>query len=107
MDTIDVGACQSYWRRRVKIFYPNEALAWQKQTGFKVRHETHRKRFLHSPWVARSFVPKFPQLKMVADLSHWINIAETDSNDPDLVSVIEKFAPQFGHTHCRVGNLKK
>ena len=29
-------------------------------------HETHRKRFLHSPWVGRDFVPKFPDLKLVA-----------------------------------------
>ena len=28
-------------------------------------HETHRKRFLHSPWVGRDFVPKFPDLKLV------------------------------------------
>ena len=28
-------------------------------------HETHRKRFLHSPWVGRDFVPKFKDLKLV------------------------------------------
>merc|ERR1712210_317013 len=36
-----------------------EALAWQEEKGYKVMHETHRKRFLHSPWVGRDFVPKF------------------------------------------------
>merc|ERR1712013_651040 len=36
-----------------------EALAWQEEKGYKVFHETHRKRFLHSPWVGRDFVPKF------------------------------------------------
>ena len=40
---------------------------------------------------------------MVADLSHWINIAETNTEDPDLTAVIEKFADKFDHTHCRVG----
>jgi len=100
---VNCHSLKDYFTFEMAESFFTQALAWQKETGFKVRHETHRKRFLHSPWVARSFVPKFPELKMVADLSHWINIAETDSNDPDLVSVIEKFAPQFGHTHCRVG----
>ena len=80
-----------------------EALRWQAEKGYRVLHETHRKRFLHSAWTARGFVPQFDDLKMVADLSHWINIAETDANDLDLTAVIEKFAPRFEHTHCRVG----
>jgi len=68
-----------------------------------VMHEGHRKRFLHSPWVARDFVPRFPELKLVADLSHWVNVAETDCHDIDLTKVIEDLAPQVYHTHCRVG----
>ena len=40
---------------------------------------------------------------MVADLSHWINVAETNADDPDLTAVIEKFSSQFHHVHCRVG----
>jgi sugar phosphate isomerase/epimerase len=80
-----------------------QALAWEEQKGYTVTHETHRKRFLHSPWVARDFVPKFPKMKICADLSHWIDIAETNTTDPDLTQVIEDIAPQVWHTHCRVG----
>lgn len=80
-----------------------EALRWEEEKGYIVCHETHRKRFLHSPWVARDFVPMFPKMKLCADLSHWINVAETDTNDPDLTQVIEDLAPQVYHTHCRVG----
>ena len=111
------------------------ALAWQQEKGYTVYHETHRKRFLHSPWVARRFMPRwplsfmstlstvfiistlstlsalstlstlarFPDMKMVADLSHWVCVAETDPSDPDLTAVIEKFAGQMLHTHCRWG----
>ena len=39
----------------------------------------------------------------VADLSHWVNVAETNSSDPDLTAVIERLAPKFHHTHCRFG----
>ena len=42
-------------------------------------------------------------LTMVADLSHWVNVAETDTNDPDLTAVIEAFADRFRHIHLRVG----
>ena len=39
----------------------------------------------------------------MADLSHWINAAETDTTDPDLTQVIEDLAHQTYHVHCRVG----
>jgi len=80
-----------------------DVLSWQEKKGFTVYHETHRKRFLHSPWVARDFLPKFPKMKLVADLSHWINVAETDTNDKSLNKVIETIAPMVYHTHGRVG----
>mmetsp|Transcript_130701 Transcript_130701/g.279499 ORF Transcript_130701/g.279499 Transcript_130701/m.279499 type:complete len:375 (-) Transcript_130701:27-1151(-) len=80
-----------------------EALRWEEEKGYFVCHETHRKRFLHSPWVARDFVPKFPKMKITADLSHWVNVAETNTDDLDLTQVIEDLAPQIYHTHCRVG----
>ena len=40
------------------------ALAWQQEKGYTVYHETHRKRFLHSPWVARRFMPRWPLLSI-------------------------------------------
>jgi len=100
---INCHALKDYFTEEMATQFFTEVLAWQEQNNYRVLHETHRKRFLHSPWVARSFVPKFPELKMVADLSHWINVAETNTEDPDLTSVIEQFAGRFRHTHCRVG----
>jgi len=94
--------------------YFEEALRWTKEKGYTVHHETHRKRFLYSPWATRDFLlgedgkgRKLLQddlnLTMVADLSHWVNVAETDTNDPDLTAVIEALAPRFRHIHLRVG----
>ena len=48
-------------------------------------------------------MPCIDDLTLVADLSHWINVAETDVNDPDLTQVIEDFASRTFHVHCRVG----
>eukprot|EP00446_Apocalathium_sp_SHHI-4_P083637 CAMPEP_0177490638 /NCGR_PEP_ID=MMETSP0369-20130122/31368_1 /TAXON_ID=447022 ORGANISM="Scrippsiella hangoei-like, Strain SHHI-4" /NCGR_SAMPLE_ID=MMETSP0369 /ASSEMBLY_ACC=CAM_ASM_000364 /LENGTH=401 /DNA_ID=CAMNT_0018967231 /DNA_START=44 /DNA_END=1249 /DNA_ORIENTATION=+ len=89
----------------LKFFRP--ALAWEAEQGFVVGHETHRKRFLHSPWVTRDFLLKYPDIrksiKLTADLSHWINVAETDCTDPVLNQAIEFIVPNVYHTHCRVG----
>ena len=46
-----------------------------------------------------NFLINFHQ--MVADLSHWVCVAETNASDPDLTAVVEKYAGQFRHTHCR------
>lgn len=94
---------KDYFTEEMASEFFTEALEWQEKNNFRVLHEGHRKRYLHSPWVARDFCPKHPKLKMVADLSHWINVAETDTNDPDLTKVIEDLAPIMEHTHCRVG----
>ena len=107
---------QDYFTTEMAEEFFRRALAWQEENGYNVYHETHRKRFLHSPWVARSFMPKFPQMKvsdphhdhdvtwwcqMVADLSHWVCVSETGPSDPDLTAVVEKLAGQMRHTHCR------
>merc|ERR1719300_1130614 len=85
-----------------------EAVRWAKENNYEVHHESHRKRFLHSPWLTRDFLmgskgSELDDLTMVADLSHWINVAETDCNDMDLTAVIEAMAPRFRHIHMRVG----
>lgn len=57
---------QDYFTPEMAEEFFRRALAWQEEHGYNVYHETHRKRFLHSPWVARSFMPKFPEMKVSA-----------------------------------------
>jgi sugar phosphate isomerase/epimerase len=94
---------KDYFTHAMAEQFFSEALRWEAENGYVVCHETHRKRFLHSPWVARDFLYKFPAMKICADLSHWVNVAETNCDDLDLTQVIEDVAPQVWHTHCRVG----
>lgn len=100
---VNSHSLKDYFTHQMAEAFFSEALRWEKEKGYFVCHETHRKRFLHSPWVARDFVPKFPDLKITADLSHWVNVAETNADDVDLTQVIEDIAPHVYHTHCRVG----
>jgi len=54
--------------------------------------------------VARELVPKFKgDLKIVADLSHFLCVAETNPEDQELTAVIDLLAPYVKHIHARVG----
>lgn len=96
---INSHSCKDYFTRDMAETFFSTALAHDSN----VMHEGHRKRFLHSPWVCRDFLPNFPELKFVADLSHFTCIAETNTEDPDLTAVIQQIAKQTHHVHCRVG----
>jgi len=81
----------------------SKIVEYEKSVKMPIMHETHRKRILHSPWHTREILPKFPQLKIVADLSHFICVAETDTKDEELTRMIESMAPQVHHIHSRIG----
>jgi len=69
---------------------------------FKVCHETHRSRILYSPWRSVDLLQRFPNLKLTADLSHWVCTAE--SMDGNLENVVKFIAKFVHHTHCRYGH---
>jgi len=100
---INCHAGNDYWTMKEADEFFSGALQWLENVDTPVMFEGHRKRFLYSPWVARDFLPQFPELKFVADHSHWVNVAETNAQDPVLTKVIEDCAKQTYHTHCRVG----
>ncbi len=87
--------------------YFRDVLGWEKECNFAVAHETHRKRFLHSPWVIRDFLLKYSdiraQIQLCADFSHLMCVAEVDTSDPVLNQVIDFIVPNVIHTQCRVG----
>ena len=97
---VNSHSCKDYFTWDMADTFFSQALEYDPD----VMHEGHRKRFLHSPWVCRDFlIPRFPELKFVADLSHFTCIAETGPSDPDLTAVVEALAPMTHHVHCRVG----
>jgi len=81
----------------------SRCLEYEKSVSTPIMHETHRKRILHSPWHTREILPKFPQMKIVADLSHFICVAETDTKDVELTTMIQSMSPQVYHIHSRIG----
>lgn len=86
----------------------NQVLPFQTQiTDIPIMHETHRKRFFHSPWVCRDYVlgnyDADDPLRMVSDYSHFTTVSECDTTDPNLNAVIGSLAPYMWHVHGRVG----
>jgi sugar phosphate isomerase/epimerase len=84
------------------IFDHANALA--KKHGMEVYHETHRGRALFSAPAAMKFLDARPQLKLVADFSHWCCVHESLLADqPERV----ERAAQCAHAiHARVGHAE-
>lgn len=74
----------------------------QAKTGTKIVHETHRGRFTYSAPATQHYFSTFPELRLTADFSHWVNVAESylaDQGD-NMTRAIER----TDHIHCRVGH---
>ena len=85
-----------------------------------VSHETHRARYLSSPFVAARLCDKIPQLRLTLDLSHWILVCErligskaalgcrTSENGAALYEqeVIDLLIDRVQHIHARLGSTQ-
>lgn len=67
----------------------------------KVYHEIHRGRFTFHSATTLKYLEKFPELKLVGDLSHWCVVSESMLEDQ--AAIIEKVIPHIHHIHARVG----
>jgi sugar phosphate isomerase/epimerase len=77
------------------------ALTLEQQIGIPVAHETHRGRMFFTPWDTAYYLKQFPELKIVADYSHWVNVCERLPDDQaDALALANARAI---HIHGRVG----
>lgn len=68
--------------------------------GLVLAHETHRGRIMHTPWAARRVLAALPDLRVAADLSHWVVATESLALPDDM---IEEVAARALHIDARVG----
>jgi len=71
------------------------------RSNIPIYHETHRGRFAFHSKTTMEYIKKFPDLKLVADLSHWCTVSESMLEDQP--GVIEALLPNIAHIHARVG----
>lgn len=71
--------------------------------GVVLSFETHRSRSMFTPWVTDALIQHFPQLKVTADISHWVNVCERLLEHELDWDVLTRVAQQVHHLHARVG----
>lgn len=68
--------------------------------GIPVLHETHRGRILFNPWVTERVLHALPDLRLNADLSHWVVVGESLRLPDRVVDAVASVARQVD---ARVG----
>lgn len=84
------------------VDYFGAALEIEPAAGAPVAHETHRSRLLGTPWGTAEILRELPDLRIVADFSHWVVVAERLLEDRADDMAIACRAT--GHIHARVGH---
>ncbi len=67
----------------------------------KIVHETHRGRFSFASHITSQFLSHLPDLRIVLDVSHWCNVAESFLDDQQ--QSVELAISRADHIHARVG----
>ena len=90
------------WTMPEMIRYFREAVRIAADAPFPIVHETHRGRCLYSPWIAREILDAVPDLRLCADFSHWVCVAERLLDDQ--ADLLRRVAGHVDHIHARVGH---
>ena len=103
---INCHAGNDYWSDAQKHEFFNTVLPWLEQFDTDVTFETHRMRILYSPWETRKLIQvlcKSHNIKLCADYSHFVNVAECHPSFTPLQDVFQFLNPYVKHIHARVG----
>lgn len=77
------------------------ALETESRHGIPIGHETHRQRAMFTPWTTARLLRRFPELRITADFSHWMNVCESylEDQEENVSLAIERSL----HVHGRIG----
>ncbi len=75
----------------------------EKELGIPVYHEIHRGKFSFHSGPTVQMVEAFPDLKLVADLSHWCCVSESLLGEKPQQARLDQVLPRCFHLHARVG----
>ena len=100
-EKVNIHGGQDSWDSDEVLQYFNGFLEIEKMHSVQLLHETHRGRILYSPWSSLRVFKQFPTLKLTADLSHWVVVAERHLLTEEFDQVMEIVARQTKHIHAR------
>lgn len=114
---INVHSGHDAWDVDTAVGYFTQVLAIEKEltatSSTTIVHETHRQRQLHSPFQAAALFsrPEMQNLKINADLSHWVCLCERvfqldGARDPWWPILLSKLAERCRFIHARIGHAE-
>ena len=92
---------RDYWTVEQNLQLVDIGQRVEDRYGIPILHETHRGRFLYSAPAAREYFRRNTNLKITADLSHWVCAAESLLVGQE--AALEEAIRRAGHIHARVG----
>jgi hypothetical protein len=90
------------WSDGEAVDFLGFALDLERELGIPINHETHRSRILFTPWRTAEILRQLPDLHLVADYSHWVNVAERLLDDRAEDMALANL--RVRHIHARVGH---
>lgn len=93
-DSFTEGAAVEYLEKCARL---------EQDLGVKIVHEIHRGRIFSNPWATARLVQRSPEVKLIADYSHFTTASEVEPWDPFLLPALEQLTPHIAHIHARVG----
>ncbi|KAF3003861.1 hypothetical protein E8E14_006086 [Neopestalotiopsis sp. 37M] len=97
------------WTYDQSVEFYKQTFAIDEELGFggRVCHETHRNTSLYSPQATDYILSRVPNLRITADISHWVVGSERllDANEEDR-ALLERVYPHVDHIHCRIGTTQ-
>ncbi|VUC20279.1 unnamed protein product [Clonostachys rosea] len=106
---INVQSGADYWTLDESVDFYQKTLEIDKQLGLTdiVSHETHRNRSLFTPYTTKYILERVPNLRITADVSHWVVCCERrlDLAQEDK-EILDLLVPRVFHMHCRVGTTQ-
>ncbi|MBN9502371.1 MAG: hypothetical protein BGO01_13000 [Armatimonadetes bacterium 55-13] len=97
--TVHTGSSAWTYEQGAKFF--EKALPITKQFPFPINFETHRGHLLYEPNSTAAYLKEFPDLHLVADLSHWTCV--TTSMLGGYSEALELAISRVRHIHARYG----
>ena len=99
---INVHSGRDAWSHADAVRFYGEVCRIEADLDVVICHETHRGRPLFSSWATRDILTAVPNLRLTADFSHWVCVAErlVLDEDPELLRLV---ADHTVHMHARVG----
>lgn len=95
---------RDYWTLEQNLELIDIAQEVQDRLGVPILHESHRGRFLYSAPAAMEYFARRPNLRITADLSHWVIAAESLLVGHD--AALEEAVQRADHIHVRVGSAE-